>query len=160
MGATTRRRGAEGAEVKTADELNALSERIIGAALKVHSAVGPGLLESVYEACLAYELRRLGLTVRTQVALPLIYESVIIEKAYRVDLIIEGSVIVELKTVTSLLPIHEAQLLTHLRLSHLRLGLLLNFYGARLRDGIRRIVNNLSSPHSSSAPSPLSAPLR
>lgn len=129
--------------MKATDELNELSGQIIAAAIKVHSALGPGLLESVYEACLSYELGQLGLAIRRQVVLPLCYGTVYIEKAYRVDLLVEESVIVELKTVTSLLPIHEAQLLTHLRLSDRRLGLLLNFYVARMRDGIRRIVNNM-----------------
>jgi GxxExxY protein len=125
------------------NELNELSGTIIARAIKAHSVLGPGLLESVYEACLAYELRQLGLAVRTQVVLPLAYGTVLIEKAYRIDILVEESVIVELKTVTTLLAIHEAQLLTHLRLSHHRLGLLLNFYVPHMRDGIRRVVNNL-----------------
>ena len=129
--------------MKAIAELNELSGQIIAAAIKVHSALGPGLLESVYEACLAYELGQLGLGIRRQVVLPLSYGTVYIEKAYRIDLLVEELVIVELKTVTSLLPIHEAQLLTHLRLSDRRLGLLLNFHVPQMRDGIKRIVNNL-----------------
>ena len=143
---TTQRRDAEAAEVAevtTVDDLNELSGTIIAAAMKVHSTLGPGLLESVYEACLAYELRQSGLAVRTQVVLPLSYGTVFIEKACRIDILVEESVTVELKTVISLLPIHEAQLLTHLRLANHRLGLLLNFYVAHMRDGIKRIVNNL-----------------
>ena len=111
--------------------------------MSVHSALGPGLLESVYEACLAYELQQMGLSVRTQVVLPLAYGTVLIEKAFRIDMLVEESVVVEIKAVASVLPIHEAQLLTHLRLSDCRLGLLLNFHVAHMRDGIRRIVNNL-----------------
>jgi GxxExxY protein len=129
--------------VNDAKELNELSGKIIGAAMKVHSVLGPGLLESVYEACLEYELRQLGVAVRRQVILPLAYGTVFIEKAYRIDLLVGESVIVELKTVMSLLPIHEAQLLTHLRLSNHRLGLLLNFHVTQMRDGIKRIVNKL-----------------
>ena len=123
--------------------LNELSGAIIAAAMRVHSALGPGLLESAYEACLAYELRQRGLGVQTQVAVPLIYGTSHIEVAYRIDILVEEAVIVELKTVASLLPIHEAQLLTHLRLSDHRLGLLLNFYVTHMRDGIKRIVNGL-----------------
>jgi GxxExxY protein len=129
--------------VKTIEELNELSGKIIAGAITVHSRLGPGLLENVYEACLEFELRQLGLAVRRQVILPLVYGTVFIEKAYRIDLLVEESVVVELKTVMALLPIHEAQLLTHLRLSDHRLGLLLNFYVAQMRDGIKRIVNNL-----------------
>ena len=123
--------------------LNELSGAIIAAAMRVHSALGPGLLESAYEACLAYELRQRGLGVQTQVAVSLIYGTSHIEVAYRIDILVEEAVIVELKTVASLLPIHEAQLLTHLRLSNHRLGLLLNFYVTHMRDGIKRIVNGL-----------------
>ena len=123
--------------------LNELSGAIIAAAMRVHSALGPGLLESAYEACLAYELRQRGLGVQTQVAVPLTYGTSHIEVAYRIDILVEEAVIVELKTVASLLPIHEAQLLTHLRLSNHRLGLLLNFYVTHMRDGIKRIVNGL-----------------
>jgi GxxExxY protein len=128
--------------VKANDDLNELSGIVIAAAISVHSKLGPGLLESVYEACLAYELRQRGLTIRTQVVLPLAYGDVYIEKAYRIDILVEESVIVELKTVTTILPIHEAQLLTHLRLGNHRLGLLLNFYVAHMRDGIKRSVNH------------------
>ena len=123
--------------------LNELSGAIIAAAMRVHSALGPGLLESAYEACLAYELRQRGLGVQTQVAVSLIYGTSHIEVAYRIDILVEEAVIVELKTVASLLPIHEAQLLTHLRLSDHRLGLLLNFYVTHMRDGTKRIVNGL-----------------
>ena len=124
-------------------DLNELSGQIIAAAMRVHSALGPGLLESAYEACLTYALERRGLEVRNQVAVPIVYGATRIEVAYRIDILVEEAVVVELKTVASLLPIHEAQLLTHLRLGNYRLGLLLNFYVTRMRDGIRRRVNGL-----------------
>ncbi len=124
-------------------ELNELSGIIVDAAVRVHSTLDPGLLESAYEACLAYELRSGGLNVRTQVELPIIYRNVQLETGYRIDLLVEEEVVVELKTVTKLLPVHEAQLLTHLRLSQRRLGLLLNFYVPLIRDGIKRVVNRL-----------------
>jgi GxxExxY protein len=129
--------------VNDAKGLNELSGKIIAAAMTVHSALGPGLLESAYEACLAYELQQRGLRVRTQVAVPLIYGTSRVDVAYRIDILVEEAVVVELKTVVSLLPIHEAQLLTHLRLSDHRLGLLLNFYVTHMRDGIKRVVNGL-----------------
>jgi GxxExxY protein len=124
-------------------ELNEVSGAIVDGAIQVHSSLGPGLLESAYQTCLAYELRERGLTVRNQVALPIVYKTIEMPVGYRVDLIVEESVIVEVKTVASLLPIHEAQLLTYLRLSGRRLGLLLNFHVPRMRDGIRRLVNGL-----------------
>lgn len=125
------------------NDLNEVSGVIVDAAIRVHSALGPGLLESAYEACLTSELCRRGLKVRTQIEVPIIYGSVRLEAAYRMDLLVEDSVVVEVKTVTRLLPVHEAQLLTYLRLSGYRLGLLLNFYVPRMRNGIKRIVHNL-----------------
>ncbi len=122
---------------------NELSGIIIGYAMKVHTALGPGLLESAYEVCLDYELRKAKLKVEKQKPLPLIYEEVHLECGYRIDLIIEDKVIVELKAVDSLHPIHSAQLLTHLRLSHRKLGLLINFNVIHLKDGIKRVVNGL-----------------
>jgi len=101
------------------------------------------LLESTYQACLACELRERGLTVRTQVPLPLVYKTIELPVGYRVDLMVEETVIVEIKTVASLLPIHHAQLLTYLRLSHRRVGLLLNFNVVHMRHGIKRLVNKL-----------------
>ena len=112
------------------------------AAMKVHSKLGPGMLESAYGACLAHELRIRGLSVRAQVPLPIVYEGVRIEIGYRIDLLVEEEVVVELKTVAKLLPIHEAQLLSYLRLSGLRTGLLINFHVPRLKDGIRRMLND------------------
>jgi GxxExxY protein len=124
-------------------DLNELSGTIVDAAIRVHSTLGPGLLESAYEACLAYELRERGLRVRTQLALPIVYKTIQLDLAYRIDLLIEESIVVELKTVSKLLPIHEAQLLTYLKLSGHRLGLLLNFHVPLMREGIKRMVNNL-----------------
>ena len=109
--------------------------------MKVHSALGPGLLETAYEACLAYELRRQGLQVLVQVPVPIVYDELRIEVAYRLDLLVESTVIVELKAVPGLLPIHESQLLSYLRLTGHPLGLLINFHVPHLRDGIRRVVN-------------------
>lgn len=122
---------------------NEISGVIIGCAMKVHTALGPGLLESAYQACLDYELNKTGLNVGKQTPLPLVYEDVKLECGYRVDLIVESKVIVEIKSVECLNPIHSVQLLTYLRLSNCKLGLLLNFNVLHLRDGIKRVVNNL-----------------
>ncbi len=129
-----------------------ISERIIGAAIRVHSELGPGLLESVYEACLAYELSRSGLNARRQVPLPIRYSEVLIDEGYRLDLLVNDAVIVELKSVDRVLPVHEAQLLTYLRLSGYPLALLINFNVPLLRDGIVRRV--LTHGHDSSPRSP------
>jgi GxxExxY protein len=118
------------------------TERIITAALKVHSAIGPGVLESVYKTCLAHELKQIGVTVLTEVALPVMYDGLRLDSGFRVDLLVEDLVIVELKCVDTLLPIHKAQLLTYLRLSNKPIGLLLNFNVVHMRDGIKRIINN------------------
>ncbi len=115
-----------------------LTKIIIGGAIRVHKALGPGLLESAYEACLHHALVGDGLVVNRQVALPLEFEGVVVEAGYRIDLLVENKVIVELKAVKSLEPIHEAQILTYLRLSGLRVGLLMNFNTLRIRDGINR----------------------
>ncbi len=123
-------------------ELNDISGKIIELSIKVHRELGPGMLESAYEACLLYELQQAGLKAESQLKLPIIYQGVKIEAGYRIDLLVEDSVIVELKTVERILPIHEAQLLSYLRLSKLKLGLLINFNVKLLRDGVRRIVNN------------------
>lgn len=126
-------------ELKEA-ERDPLSGAAIGAAIEVHRHLGPGLLESAYEECLCWELTQTGLAVQRQVPLPLVYKGVTLELGYRLDVVVEGSLVLELKTVDALLPIHEAQLLTYLRLSGLRKGLLLNFHTARMRDGIKRMV--------------------
>ena len=121
--------------------VNVLTERIIGAAMKVHSALGrPGLLESAYEACLAYELRKQGLHVKLQVELPVIYEGVRIDLGYRIDLLVNDSVVVELKCVEKIASVHEAQIISYLRLSKKNVGLLINFHVRHLRDGIKRFV--------------------
>jgi len=124
-------------------EVNDVSGAIVNAAMKVHSSLGPGLLESAYEACLLHELRQLGLNVATQVSLPVAYDGVKIDVGYRVDLLVEEAVIVELKAVETLLPIHHAQLLSYLKLSGKRVGLLINFNVLHLKNGIKRLVNQL-----------------
>ena len=118
---------------------------IVDAAITVHSVIGRGLLESAYVACLALELRARGLNVRSQVPLPIIYGGQQIDVAYRIDLLVEDTVIVEAKAVARLLPVHEAQLLSYLRLSDKRIGFLLNFHVSRMRDGIKRMVNGWST---------------
>ena len=123
------------------ERLNGITEEIIGAAIQVHRVLGPGLLESAYEACLAFELGRRGLKVEQQKPLPLIYERVKLECGYRIDLLAEGSVVVEIKPVDALAPIHEAQVMSYLKLSGCKLALLINFNVRVLKDGIRRSVN-------------------
>lgn len=120
---------------------NKLSSMIIGAAIDVHRQLGPGLLESSYEVCLAYELRRLGLNIRTQIPLPVVYKDVRLEAGYRIDILVENRVIVEVKAVDGLASIHTAQILTYLKLRELKLGLLINFNSVRLTDGIKRVLN-------------------
>ena len=116
-----------------------LTERVIGAAIEVHRSLGPGLLESAYEECLCYELHVAGLTYRRQVDLPVTYKSVRLDCGYRMDLVVEERLVMELKTVEKILPIHEAQLLTYLRLSGIRTGLLVNFNTPALRQGLKRM---------------------
>lgn len=120
-----------------------LSYRIIGCALKVHSELGPGLLESAYEQCLLYELIKSGLRVEKQKALPLIYHDIRLDAGYRIDLLIEGTIIVEVKAVEGLNEVHLAQLITYLKLSGCKIGLLINFNVASLKSGIKRVVNKL-----------------
>ena len=121
--------------------INEVTGAIVDGAIKVHSLLGPGLLESAHQACLGYELRKRGLDVATQVELPVTYDAIRIDLGYRIDLLVEASVVVELKTVIKLLPVHEAQLLSYLKLGNFKAGLLINFHAARLKDGIRRMVN-------------------
>ena len=118
-----------------------ITEAVIGAAIAVHRALGPGLLESTYEACLVYELTELGVALERQKALPVPYRSVLIDCGYRIDLLVGNEVIVELKAVERILPVHEAQILTYLRLSGHAVGLLLNFNVPLMKDGIRRFVH-------------------
>ena len=120
-----------------------IGRAVIGAAMKIHSALGPGLLESAYEACLMHELEQRRISVRNQVSIPIRYEELNIENGYRVDLLVGGLVVVELKAVPAILPVHRGQLLTYLRLGGFKLGYLLNFDIAHLRDGIVRLVNGL-----------------
>lgn len=122
---------------------NQISERIIGCGIQVHKELGPGLLESSYEECLYYELVQNGLTVEKQKGLPLLYKDVKLDCGYRIDLLVENKVIVEVKSVKELDDIHLAQVLTYLKLSKCRLGLLMNFNEVLLKDGIKRIVNRL-----------------
>jgi GxxExxY protein len=124
-------------------EINRVSAQIVDSAIKVHSALGPGLLESAYEACLKRELERRGLKVLHQVGIPVVYDGERIDVGYRIDLVVEDTVIVELKAVEKVMPIHEAQLLSYLRLSGMKVGLLLNFNVPHMRDGIKRLVNRL-----------------
>jgi GxxExxY protein len=135
------------------ENLNKITERVIGACIEIHRQLGPGLLESAYEECLCYELAQHGLNFERQQALPVVYKGVRLDCGYRLDIVVEDAVILELKTVEKLLPIHEAQLLTYLKLTGLTLGLLLNFNVPVLKDGLRRVVNNYKD---SSAPLRLS----
>ena len=122
---------------------NEIGKIVVDSAIKIHKSLGPGLLEGAYEACLTHELRKRGLDVQSKVGLPIKYEDVTLDIGYRVDILIEGKVILELKAVEKLLPIHEAQLLSYLKLSNCRLGFLLNFNVFKMKDGIRRMVNDL-----------------
>jgi GxxExxY protein len=123
-----------------------ITPQIIGAAIKIHRRLGPGLLESAYEACLAYELETDGFLVQRQKPVPLIYEGVKLECGFRADLVIDGQVVIEIKSKEALHPVDEAQLLSHLRLLDLRIGLLINFHVALLKDGIKRMVNKYQEP--------------
>lgn len=123
---------------------NEVSKVIIDAAMAIHKKLGPGLLESSYEACMIYEIRKRGLKVESQKALPLEYGEVKIDAGYRIDLLVEDAVIVELKTADAIAPIHEAQLLTYLRLSGKTIGLIINFNVIKLKNGIKRMVNQFN----------------
>jgi len=122
---------------------NDIAREIVDAAYKVHTALGPGLLESVYEAALAHELQKRGLPVNRQVPLPVVYEEVRLEEGFRADLVVGGKVMVELKSVDQIADVHKKQLLTYLKLSGTKLGLLINFNEVLIKDGITRIVNKL-----------------
>jgi GxxExxY protein len=123
-------------------EINEVSGAVVDSAMKVHSALGPGLLESAYEACLIRELRKRGLRVESQVPISVRYDGEVLDVGYRADLLAEGCVLVELKSIEMLLPIHKAQLLSYLRLSGKEVGLLLNFNVEHLKTGIKRIINS------------------
>jgi GxxExxY protein len=124
-----------------------VTERVIAAAVKVHSALGAGLLESTYSACLLHELRLAGLRYEHQVALPVRYQGVTLEAGYRIDFLVEDCVIVELKAVEALLPLHTAQLITYLKLSGHKVGLLINFNVPHLKQGLKRVVNGYQAPN-------------
>jgi GxxExxY protein len=125
----------------SSDPLDSLSESIIGAAIDVHSTFGPGLFENVYLACLCHELRLRGIAYETQRSIPIVYKNITLDCAYRADLLVEDEVLVEVKALESLAGIHLRQLLTYLRLSDRRLGLILNFGAPTMKEGIRRVVN-------------------
>ncbi|GGH05442.1 GxxExxY protein [Silvibacterium dinghuense] len=129
--------------MKSAEELNELARTAVDCAVAVHTALGPGLLESAYQACLAHELQCRGLFVETQVGLPVVYDTVKLEIGYRIDILVESSLILEIKGVEAIARVHRAQLLSYLRLSGCRLGLLLNFHVPLMREGIVRMVNGL-----------------
>jgi GxxExxY protein len=122
--------------------LNELSEGIIGACIEVHKHLGPGLLESAYEECLAYELKARGMSFTRQQPLPVVYKGVHLDCGYLMDIVVEKQIILELKAVETLIPVHEAQIITYLKLTGLRLGLLINFNVPRLIQGVKRFANN------------------
>jgi len=133
-------------------ELDQVTGAIVDSAMRLHTALGPGMLESVYEKCLTHELVKRGLKVEAQVWLPVIYDGVKIDGGYRIDLLVEGGVLVELKVVEQILDVHKAQLLSYLKLSDKPVGLLINFNVVHLRDGIRRLVNNFRTSASPASP--------
>jgi GxxExxY protein len=122
---------------------NVISQKVIGLAMDIHSNFGPGLLESAYRECLYYDIRESGLTVIKELPLPIIYKDVHLDHGYRIDLLVENRVVIELKTVDLLQDVHFAQVLTYLKLGHYKLGLLINFNVSSLKDGVRRVVNGL-----------------
>src|SRR5204863_1405472 len=131
---------------------NHIGDAIIAAAMKVHSAVGPGLLESAYETCLTYELEKQRVPVRRQVLVPIRYEDLTIDNGYRIDLLVGDQVVVELKAIEAILPVHRGQLLSYLKLGGFKLGYLLNFHVAHMRDGIVRMANGLGPSASTANP--------
>ncbi len=124
-------------------DIEKIATSIVHSAIKIHKALGPGLLESVYQKCLSYELRKSGLEVDCELPLPVAYESVKLDTGFRIDMMVQHTVIIENKTVKKILPIHEAQLLTYLKLSDIKLGFLLNWNVVLMKDGISRMVNGL-----------------
>ena len=123
--------------------INSISGEVVDSAMRVHSALGPGLLESAYKACLVFELRKRGLEVNTEVRIPIRYDGTVLRVGYRIDLLVESAVVVETKAVRKLLPVDEAQMLSYLTLGGFKLGLLINFHVPHLRHGIRRFANGL-----------------
>ena len=130
-------------EMAASEQYTQLTEKIIGAAMRVHTQLGPGLLESAYEACLAFELTSSGLAVERQKPLPVIYRDVQLDCGYRLDLVVQDAVVVEIKSVDALIPIHTAQILSYLKLSGYHIGLLINFNVLHLRSGIRRLLHDI-----------------
>jgi GxxExxY protein len=126
------------------EQINNLTGQVISAAIRVHTTLGPGLLEHTYRKCLAYELGKLAIRVEKEVPLDLKYDDLVVLGAYRLDLVIEDMIIVEVKAIEKILPVHHSQLLTYLRLGNKSVGLLLNFNTPRLVDGLKRLVNNIS----------------
>jgi GxxExxY protein len=122
---------------------NQIGTGIVAAAMAVHSALGPGLLESAYELCLTHELSKHGLSVRKQASIPIRYNDLVVENGYRIDVLVSGLVVVELKSIETVMPVHRGQVLSYLRLGGFRLGYLLNFNVAHMREGITRLVNGL-----------------
>lgn len=122
---------------------NEISGIIIGASIKIHTALGPGLLESAYQKCLCYELRKQGLAVENEKTIPVKYEDIVVDSGYRIDLLVENKVVIELKSVSEIADVHLAQTLTYLKLGSYKLGLLINFNETLLKNGIRRVVNRL-----------------
>lgn len=123
-------------------DINDLSGKVIGASIEVHRHLGPGLLESAYQQCLVFELEQQGLKVATEVILPLTYKGLNLEHGYRIDLLVEGQLVVELKAVDKLMPINVAQILSYLKMGNYKLGLLINFNVPQLKQGVKRIINN------------------
>ena len=121
-------------------EVNRITQKIIGCAIEVHKNLGPGLLESAYEECLAFELNKTGLSIKRQIPAPVVYKDVKLECGYRIDILVENSVIIELKVVDEINPVHQAQILTYLKFSNMKFGLLINFNVTILKNGIRRFI--------------------
>jgi GxxExxY protein len=124
-------------------DFESIAREIVDSAIRIHTRIGPGMLEGAYEACFEHELNKRSLRVKKQVPMPLRYDDLTVDVGYRIDLLVEDAVVIELKTVQQLLPVHKAQLLTYLRSGNYRLGFLLNFNTVHMRDGIKRIVNHL-----------------
>ncbi|WP_343330887.1 GxxExxY protein [Polaribacter staleyi] len=122
---------------------NKITEKIIGAAIEVHKTLGPGLLESAYQECLFFELKNLGLNVKKEVSLPIIYKEIKLDHGYRIDLLVEDKIVLELKTVESLTDVHSAQILTYMKLGNYPLGLLINFHTKLLKNGLKRFINTI-----------------
>ena len=121
-------------------DINMLTEKIIGCAIKVHKLIGPGLLESAYEVCLVYELQKIGLSVERQKPVPVVYEEIKLDCGYRIDILVESTVVIELKTIDAFNPVHEAQVLTYMKFAKKRIGLRINFKVKLLKTGIKRYV--------------------